>query len=226
MIMNKLLNLIIWPVLLAPVIYLALVWNSLPNTLATHFDLHGNPDQYSSKSQMWIYIPLITVIGVLIYLLLPLAYKVDPKKSAVENKTRLKRLAIAIAIFTSFIGCVIINSAIKGNIRLNIRLVFGSMGLFWCIIGNYMYNLKPNYFAGLRLPWTLSDEENWKKTHWLAGKLWFAGGLLILIIALLLPETILIIATMTVAMLTAFVPAVYSYRLYRKQKRLIENKEP
>lgn len=216
--MNKFFKIIAWPVLLAPLAYLALAWDSLPARVATHFDIHGNPDKYDSKSGMWLYISIIVAVSIAIYILLPLTYRIDPRKTAVDNKTRLQRLAFVLAIFISFVGCLLINSSIQGKIRLNMRLVFGSMGLLWCILGNYFYNIKPNYFAGLRLPWTLNDEDNWKKTHWLAGKLWFAGGLLILAAALFLPRTSVIVTTVCIALLIIMIPAVYSYKLYKKKK--------
>jgi uncharacterized membrane protein len=83
-----------------------------------------------------------------------------------------------------------------------------------------MHNIKPNYFAGIRLPWTLENEENWKKTHLLAGKLFFAGGLLIAILCLLTPVIISIILFITITIIVTIIPGVYSYRLYKKQKTL------
>ena len=68
--------------------------------------------------------------------------------------------------------------------EIGMRYVFAGVGLLLCLIGNYMHTIKPNYFAGLRLPWTLNNEDNWRKTHLLAGKLWFVGGLVIAILCL------------------------------------------
>ncbi|NCT74478.1 MAG: SdpI family protein [Chitinophagaceae bacterium] len=93
------------------------------------------------------------------------------------------------------------------------------MGAFWCILGNYMFNLKPNYFAGMRLPWTLHDEENWKETHRLAGKLWFAGGILILLLAFLLPSRVVLIVFISITMIITFIPMAYSYMLYRQKQK-------
>jgi len=91
------------------------------------------------------------------------------------------------------------------------------VGLLFAVVGNYMYNIKPNYFAGIRLPWTLENEDNWKKTHMLAGKLWFAGGLLVALTALFLPDKIALIFTFSIIILLTIIPTVYSYRLYKKQ---------
>lgn len=43
-----------------------------------------------------------------------------------------------------------------------------------------MSKIRQNYTVGIRLPWTLSSEDNWDKTHRLAGKLWIVGGVLVL----------------------------------------------
>ena len=42
-------------------------------------------------------------------------------------------------------------------------------GLLFMFIGNLMYSIKPNYFAGIRLPWTLSSDDNWRATHKVGG---------------------------------------------------------
>lgn len=217
-IMNNILKLIAWPFILAPVIYLAIVWNKLPEKVATHFNLQGNADKYGDKKELLIIIAILTGVAAVIYLLLPLVYKIDPKKRAIENKTRLQRLSFAIALFVSFITCIIINSAENGSIHLNIRLIFCSIGVLYCIVGNYMHNIKPNYFAGFRIAWTLNNEENWRKTHLLGGKLFFAGGLFIAVICLLTPVVASIVIFIIITLILVIIPMIYSYRLYKKQK--------
>ena len=153
-----------------------------------------------------------------IYFLLSNIYKIDPKKYAAENKDRLQRMGFAISIFMSAVCCVIIYSTIKGSIEFGIRYIFAGVGLLFCLIGNYMHNMKPNYFAGLRVPWTLNNEENWRKTHLLAGKLWFAGGLLIAILCVLLPDTLSLIMFFVLTLVLILIPVIYSYRMYKNNK--------
>lgn len=221
--MNTFLKKIMWPILLIPGIYLAIIWNKLPETIATHFDINGHADKYGSKNQVVFVTILLTVIAALIYFFLPLVYKIDPKKTAVKNKAVLQKLAIVIALFMTFVNCVLVNSSEKGGISLDIRLVFAGIGLMWCIVGNYMHNLKPNYFAGIRLPWTLNSEENWRKTHLLAGKLWFAGGLLLMLLSLFTSKYVSIVAFVSVTLITIIIPCIYSYRIYKKEKLTEQN---
>jgi immunity protein, SdpI family len=220
-IMNKILKTIVWFFIIAPLVYLAIVWKEIPEIVATHFNLHGEPDQFGSKTQLWIGIGAFAVVSVLIYLLLINVHRIDPKKRAIENKDRLLRIAFTIVVFTTLVSLMLIHAAVvEGGVKFNVRYMFAGMGFLWAIVGNYFPNLKPNYFAGLRLPWTLENEENWRKTHWMAGKLWFAVGVIIGVMWLFISPTPGIIISFILLMITVIVPIVYSYRLYKKQKSL------
>jgi uncharacterized membrane protein len=220
-IMNKILKNLVWLIIITPLVYLALVWKKIPGKIATHYNLQGEPDEFGSKTQLWIGIGVIAAVSVLIYLLLINVYRIDPKKHAAENKDRLLRIAFTVVVFTTLISITMVRaSAIEGGIKFNIRFVFAATGFLWAILGNYFPNLKPNYFAGLRLPWTLENEDNWRKTHWLAGRLWFGVGLVVGVLWLFIPLTAGIIITFTLLMVTVIIPMVYSYRLYKRSKPL------
>lgn len=218
--MNSIVKKLVWPVMAAPAVYLALVWNRLPEKVAMHFDLKGNPDRFGSKTELITTVIIMTVANAVVYLLLCNIWRIDPKKYAADNKNRIANIAIATAVLLAGIMCMIIYSASKGNIRFSTGLIFSAVGLFFAIIGNYLPNLKPNYFAGLRLPWTLENEDNWRRTHLLAGKLWFAGGLFLAVVCLFLPSIPSIIVFFTVMTTITLIPCVYSYRLYKQQKAI------
>lgn len=217
--MNSLLKKFIWPIMAIPAVYLAIVWNKLPEKVAVHFDLKGNPDRFGNKSELLVTTILLVAMNVLVYLIVTNIYRIDPKKYASDNKDRLMKIAFAVVLFMSGILCMIIYSAQMGNINFSTGIIFSGMGLLFAVIGNYLPNLKPNYFAGLRLPWTLENEDNWRKTHQLAGKLWFAGGLLLAVVCLFLPAVAAIAAFFTIMMIIVIIPCVYSYRLFKEQKR-------
>ncbi len=218
--MNNFFKKLVWLIIIAPSIYLAIVWNKVPSKIAIHFDIHGNPDKYGNKKEFLFFMGIMILVSIGIYLLLTNVYRIDPKKHAADNKYRLQRLAFTIVVFMAVISFMVIYAGISGVVRLNMRYMFAIMGLFWAIIGNYMHNIKPNYFAGFRLPWTLENEENWRKTHLLAGKLWFVGGLLITIICLIIPIKLLIPFFILILIPLIIIPAIYSYVLYKKQKTL------
>ena len=94
--------------------------------------------------------------------------------------------------------------------------LFVLMGLFFAAMGNLMHSVKPNYFVGIRLPWTLSNDENWRKTHQLASKVWFVGGLVVAALGLILPEKIAIFALFGIIIVICLIPIIYSYREFKK----------
>ena len=103
------------------------------------------------------------------------------------------------------------------TVGLNLILVM--MGLLFAYMGNILHSIKPNYFAGFRLPWTLESEENWKATHFLASKIWFSGGILIAILALFIEPIIMFFVMLAIVLVMAVIPTVYSYRMFAKSKR-------
>jgi uncharacterized membrane protein len=213
--MNKYFKILIWPIAAIPLIYLLVTWNSLPEKIAMHFDLQGQPDRYGNKNELLLMAAILAAVSIGLFFLLSNIYRIDPNKYAAENKDRLIRMAFVISIFMSALSCFIIYSSAKEGFQLGIRYVFAGVGLLICFIGNYMHTIRPNYFAGIRVPWTLNNEDNWRKTHLLAGRLWFAGGLVIAVACLLLPDTVSIIAFFIIMMILVIIPVVYSYRLYK-----------
>ncbi len=211
--MTRYFKYLIWPIALVPLVYLLSIWHGLPEEMAMHFDLKGNPDRYGNKSELLVMTAVLSAMSILIYFVLSNIYKIDPKKYAADNKDRLHRMGFAVAVFIIALTCFIIYSTSKGNMRMSMRYIFAGVGLLLCLIGNYMHTIKPNYFAGLRLPWTLNNEDNWRKTHLLAGKLWFIGGLATAILCLLVPDTVAIVLFFIATIVLILVPVIYSYRL-------------
>ncbi|MBL7741706.1 MAG: SdpI family protein [Chitinophagaceae bacterium] len=214
--MRTILKRLVWPVMAAPSVYLAIIWSRLPEKVAVHFDLQGNPDRYGSKNELLVTVIVLTVITMLAYLLLTNIYRIDPKKYAAGNKDRLQSIAFAVVLLLAVVLCLIIYSSSQGSIKLGIGFIFAAVGLMLAVVGNYLPNMKPNYFAGLRLPWTLENEDNWKKTHRLAGKMFFAGGLLLAVICLFTSPLASIIIFFAGTLIMILVPCVYSYRLYKR----------
>ena len=216
--MKNILTKLLWLIIIAPAIYLALVWNQFPEKIAMHFDLHGNPDRYGNKKELIGLTAIFIGMNLFVYFLLTNMHRIDPKKNAADNKERLRKMAFAVTVFMSAILFAIIYSSKQGSTKPLMGFIFSGVGLLFAILGNYMPNLKPNYFAGFRLPWTLEDPENWKKTHALAGRLWFAGGLLLAIVCLFTTPVVSIVIFFTLMTIIVIIPCVFSCRLYKQRK--------
>lgn len=211
-----LLNAIAILIALLPAAYLGIIWNNLPQTVPVHFNAQMKPDRMGDKSELWLIVGLMAGASLLTYFLLTNIGKIDPKRRGkLQSAAAFQKLALGLVIFISALGILILQSAKGGTVLKD--LLFPLLGLLFAFIGNYMVNIKPNYFAGFRLPWTLSNDENWRKTHQLGGRIWFAGGLVIALVCLLLPASTAFVFFLGATLLMVLIPVVYSYRLFKKQ---------
>ncbi|HEY6504786.1 MAG TPA: SdpI family protein [Chitinophagaceae bacterium] len=216
--MKKILTTVAWVIFFIPGIYLFATWKNLPASIPMHYNLDGEVDRFGNKNELALLVLILTVVNIGVYLLLTNVHRIDPKKYGLENKDRMQRMAITVSVFIAALQCVFIYSSVNNVTDFIPGIIFSGVGLLFSFLGNYMYNIKPNYFAGFRLPWTLENETNWKKTHQLAGKLWFTGGILIALISLFLSFKTSVIIFLIITAILVIIPAVYSYRMYKKQK--------
>ncbi len=211
-------TLLIFLVMMIPLIYAGSIYSSLPETIPLHFDINGKADGFGNKSKIWFVVILMTVVSAGIYLLITNLPKIDPKKTAGQSPELYHKIAVVIVVFLCALNIVIIYSTVSGSFKLN-NLMFPLMGLLFATLGNYMHSIKPNYFVGFRTPWTLENEDNWRKTHQLVGKLWVPGGIIITIGTLLMPAKPGFIFSMCIIAIITVIPGVYSYLYFKKQQQ-------
>jgi uncharacterized membrane protein len=201
-----------------PVLYTLSIYQSLPATIPIHFNIRGEADGWGDRNSIWLTSIIFPIISIGLYLLLTNISKIDPKKTAGQSPDTLQKIANVSCIFLCALNLIIIHSSLAGSINIG-KLMLPLMGLLFMILGNYMHSIKPNYFVGFRLPWTLENEENWRKTHQLVGKLWVAGGFLNTIAALLLPVMTGFIVFFSITTLIVIIPTIYSYNYYKNHKQ-------
>lgn len=209
--------LIILLIISIPLIYTASIYSSLPETIPVHFDIDGKPNGYGNKNTLWFITLLLSAISAGMYLLIKNLPKIDPKKTAGQTPELYHKIAVILVIFLCAINIIVVYASVNGSININ-NLLLPLLGLMFLVLGNYMHSIKPNYFVGFRLPWTLENEDNWRKTHQLVGKLWVPGGLVITISTLLLPARTGFIIFLGITMMITIIPAVFSYRYFKKQQ--------
>ncbi len=116
-----------------------------------------------------------------------------------------------IPLLTVVLSAIIYATALGGNVRVEM-LVPVLLGVIFIAIGNYMPKCKQNYTIGIKISWTLASEENWNKTHRLAGWVWVGGGIAVMLSGFFN----LFWLMMVVTAIMALVPFIYSYILHRK----------
>lgn len=214
---HPLLNFFLIFIALLPIIYLFVIWNQIPDIVPLHFNGNMQPDKTGPKSKMWLSTSLLSAISIFLLLLLQNLKRIDPKRRNEPDSSTFSKIGSGILVFITAINFMMITSAYKGAVIFN-NFFFPLLGLLFAFIGNYMNNLKPNYFAGIRLPWTLSDDENWRRTHRLAGHLWFWSGLSIAVFALFFPARIIFPILITVIIIMTIIPIVYSYSIFKNKQ--------
>ncbi|MBY0029926.1 SdpI family protein [Priestia aryabhattai] len=188
----------------------------LPATMPIHWGANGEADGFATKINAMI---LTVGIMVLIYFVIAFVPRIDPRKENYKYFSKTYNILLnAVLLLFFFVNM----STILQGLGYNVPMAYIApimAGLVFIIIGNYLQHVRSNYFMGIRTPWTLSNETVWKKTHRLSGKLFFIGGLLILISAFL-PDGYKSVIMWGSIVLCVAIPYLYSYVAYKKEMNM------
>ena len=194
-------------VMLLPILAGLILWNQLPEQMPTHWNAAGEVDGWSGKAFAVFVLPLIMVAA---QWLCMLGTAADPKKNNHSEKVLHLVLWIVPAL-SVVLHAVTYATALGHSVPMEVVMPI-LIGLIFTIIGNYMPKCKQNYTIGIKIPWTLDNEENWNRTHRFAGWLWTFCGIGIICTGffggfwVFLPITLLMVLA----------PIIYSYVLHRK----------
>ncbi|MDP4086822.1 MAG: SdpI family protein [Bacillota bacterium] len=188
----------------------------LPNKVPVHWGISGEVDRYGSKGEHL----LMSVLPLVLVVVLNFLPTIDPKKESFKLHSKAYSIMILfVIILISGINLIALSNALGWAI--NFSLVFPLLfGLFFTGMGNYMSQIRPNYFVGIRTPWTLASEYVWKKTHRF-------GGIVFIIVGLIQVSSIffgkfamvLFLVTLFIGIIVVY---LYSYFIFKKnnnQKR-------
>ena len=194
-------------VMLLPILAGLILWNQLPEQMPTHWNAAGEIDGWSSKPFAVFVLPLIMVAA---QWLCMLGTAADPKKNNHSEKV-LHLILWIVPALSVVLHAVTYATALGYAVPIEVVMPV-LIGLIFTIIGNYMPKCKQNYTIGIKIPWTLDNEENWNRTHRFAGWLWTFCGIAIMCTGffggfwVFLPITLLMVLA----------PIIYSYVLHKK----------
>lgn len=190
-----------------PMLVGLILWSKLPDQLPTHFDAHGQVDGWSSKPFAVCGLPLIMLV---LYWICVLGTMSDPKKININSK--MFKLVLWIIPVVSVI-CNYFTYATAFGIDARVsKICYIMLGVIFIVVGNYLPKSRQSYTMGIKLPWTLNSEENWNKTHRMAGWLWIVCGV-VFIANIFIESFWLVLALIAIAV---FIPTIYSFILYKK----------
>ncbi|MTI47057.1 SdpI family protein [Sporosalibacterium faouarense] len=189
------------------------VYGSLPEEIPIHWGINGEADNYAGK-------PFALLIGALPFILLILMLvlpKIDPRRESYEQHKKAYQITtILIVVIMIIFHWIAILKALEYNINISliIKLVIGVM---FIILGNYMTQIRHNYFFGIKTPWTLASENVWRKTHRVGGYGFMINGFLFLVTIPFKNILAMVPAIFTVVFIIGIY--AYSYILFKKEKK-------
>lgn len=186
----------------------------LPERVATHFDIHGNPNGWSSPLVAAGLVPVLGVVLVLVFLVLP---RIDPKRANYAKfGPTYWTIANAVMMMLAAIHVCVLGKALGWPLDMT-RIVALGLGGLLILLGNLMTRIRPNWFMGIRTPWTLSSDTVWRKTHRFGGIAFVIAGLCVAATALMASSWALY-AALGVTGAAGLISVVYSYVLWRGEQ--------
>src|SRR5712692_9412899 len=187
---------------------------SLPPAVATHWNVRGPADGFSSRIVAVSIFPIVVLVMTGLFNVLP---KVDPRR---ENYGKFLStywlIANAVIVFMLIGHGMIIATGLGYTVKIDRPLPIG-LGVLFIVLGNYLTRVEPNWFVGIRTPWTLSSDTVWRKTHRTGGWLFVLGGLVVAAAALVSPVAAAPLVGIALAT-TVAVPIVQSYVLWKREQ--------
>ena len=192
-------------VVLLPMVVGLILWKRLPEEIVTHFGSDGVANGWSSKGAAVFGLPLF----VLFVHMLCVGITLQDPKIANMNEKMLALILWICPVVSVFMTISIYGYELGYDMNVE-KIAMVMVSLLFVILGNYLPKCKPNYTVGIKLPWTLDSEENWNRTHRLAGFVWVIGGLVMLVNAFLGVEWLMLV----VMLVLVFIPTGYSFLYY------------
>ena len=199
---------------LLPMLAGVILWQQLPETVATHFGSDNVANGWSSKVFAVFGIPIFCLFG---HLLCVIGTANDPRRANINPK--LFGIIVWICPLCSLVcGASIYVYALQGGFDFQFGVSAElCLGLVVLVIGNYLPKCRRNYTVGIKLPWTLHSEDNWNNTHRIAGKVWIVCGILLVLLSFLRLESEWL--PLGIVAVMVFVPVVYSFFYYQKREK-------
>lgn len=190
----------------------ALLWPSAPESLPVHFDLSGNVDRMGSKLEGLFAVPTVTLV---VYLVLRFLPRLDPARAnyaSFAGAYSTLRLALVVMLALVDVAILLPLVGVPVDQAAALRLLVGGL-LF--VFGGVMGKIRPNWFVGIRTPWTLASKESWVKTHRVGGWTFMLSGLGF-IASLALPTTPALIVSFGVMAIGLVWIVLYSYLVWKR----------
>ena len=192
----------------------AIVWDRLPQRMATHWNMAGEIDGWSSRAFGAFGLPTVALGTLLLLTFLP---RIDPRRENYAKFAGTYELVVTLIVaFLVMVHVLVVGTALGWPVNVA-RTIPPAVGVLLLTLGNVLPRARQNWWFGVRTPWTLSDERVWARTHRVGGRLLVAAGLVTLATVVL--PTAWAAPVLTVAVMGAALGSVvYSYFAWRQER--------
>ena len=189
----------------------------LPAQIPIHWNIEGKIDGYGAKEWALFLTPGIMAGLLALFVALPW---LSPKQFSLESFAATYGFIIMLILATTaYIHGLTLWAAAAGQVDITRALLAGLLIMFG-LMGNVIGKVRRNFWVGVRTPWTLASERVWNDTHRLAGQLFVVAAAIGLIsLVLPIPLPVVVIATIALIMVAAFVPVGYSFVQYKRLEK-------
>ncbi|HVB62207.1 MAG TPA: SdpI family protein [Ktedonobacteraceae bacterium] len=185
----------------------------LPDRIPSHWNAAGQIDAYAPKLQVVLLSPLLS-IG--IFVLLQVLLAASPRLG--NQNPRANRNVINVILAGTFLFMLVIQLATTAaafHVAIDISLIVSlAVSVLFIFIGNYMGKLRRNFWAGIRTPWTLTNETVWERTHRFGGWIFVIGGLVNVVLSFI--PAVRFYGLLAIVLLMVLGSTVYSYVVYQR----------
>ena len=188
------------------------LYGALPALLPTHWNAAGEVDNQSPKMIAAFIMPGMMVVIAALFASFPL---ISPRGFELDPSGRAYRaILLAVLTFMLALHVFMLVSAMRG-FRYSPFAMPTLIGALLVIIGAFLPELPRNFFIGIRTPWTLADQEVWKRTHRFGGPLFVICGALLVTLGPFLRQQASTMAMMGFVLFSALATVIYSFVIYR-----------
>lgn len=193
-------------------------YNNFPDVVPTHWNLQGEADGFSGKGFAALFFPFLILFMYVIMSSFPFF---DPRNDRYVEFEKAYRVIKNFLLGFLLLIYVVVSANGLGYALPIEKIMPVMVGLLFIVISYYLDEIKPNWFIGIRTPWTLSSEDNWRRTHHFSKKLFFAAGLIMFVIPFASKELVLPLFLLAVLLASLF-SFGYSLLIYLKDKKNVK----
>lgn len=217
-----------WTLAVLPLFITLLVYPTLPEIIPAHYGADNQVNRWGSRNEAFIFplvnlliiAPLFSFIGNLSYGSSGIG---DPEQRLELNKKVTRASGYVVMIIFNILNCLILFTSISKITNLNAigfnRVLTAVLSLGEIMLGNYLPKCKRNAVIGIRVPWTLENDEVWYKSHRFGGKMTVCSGALSLVLCPIVPQNMVLILFMAILLISSAIEVIYSHHIYISLKK-------